>query len=237
VPDTRDSRRVTFPAAVVPHDRTGSAPDTISLLVVDRAGIVSDDVWSMSAVRRDLRVVARMATAGSLRSVIERRRPHVTAVTWSGADDDPEVVAEASRRTRVVVIGILDAQIAAHALRAGARGVVSVATCSASELATAARTVLGGGGHLSPDVAGVLAAGFHDRQLAVAGGDVDRLTRREREVMRLVADAWTNPEIAATLDVSRKTVKNHLTNVYAKLGVNQRAEAVAIWRRASSTDA
>jgi DNA-binding NarL/FixJ family response regulator len=226
---------VTANTAVVQHETTEPGPGTVSLLVVDRAGVVSDDIWSMLAVRRDLRVMARLATAGQLRSVVERRCPDVVVVTWSGAADDPEVVAEASRSTCVVIVDPVDALTVAHALRAGARGIVSAVDCSTAEVATAARVALRGGGHLSPDVASVLAAGFRDGRLAVAGGDVGRLTRREREVMRLVADGRTNPEIAATLEVSRKTVKNHLTNVYAKLGVNRRDAAVAIWRRAASS--
>ena len=224
------------PAPVVQHDRTGPSPDVVSLLVVDRAGVVSDDVWSMLAVRRDLRVVARLATADRLRSVVDRDRPDSVVVTWSGAVDDPEVVTTASGSACLVIVDDVDAITVAHALRAGARGVVSTSTCSSGELAVAARAVLVGGAHLSSDVAEALGTGFRDQRLRVATGDVDRLTRREREVMRLVADGRTNAQIADTLEVSRKTVKNHLTNVYTKLGVTRRAAAVATWQHATSSD-
>ena len=54
-----------------------------------------------------------------------------------------------------------------------------------------------------------------------------RPTRRETEVLRLVADGKTNPEIAAELTVSRNTIKRHLDNLFAKLGLSSRAEATA----------
>lgn len=55
------------------------------------------------------------------------------------------------------------------------------------------------------------------------------LTRREREVMEHVAGGETNREIAAALDLCEKTVRNHVGNIFAKLGATHRAEAVAQW--------
>jgi DNA-binding NarL/FixJ family response regulator len=68
----------------------------------------------------------------------------------------------------------------------------------------------------------------HEPASTQHGEDVGGLTDREREVLVLIADGKSNAEIAATLFVSINTVKTHVTNIYAKLGVRRRTEAVLV---------
>lgn len=56
------------------------------------------------------------------------------------------------------------------------------------------------------------------------------LTAREREVMELIAQGLSNREIASTLYITEKTVKNHINHLYAKLGVTARRQAIELWR-------
>jgi DNA-binding CsgD family transcriptional regulator len=76
-------------------------------------------------------------------------------------------------------------------------------------------------------VAGSLSAGVTPGSRAARCLPARRPTRRETEVLRLVAAGKTNPEIAADLTVSRHTVKRHLDNLFAKLGLSSRTEAAA----------
>ncbi|MCG8349905.1 MAG: helix-turn-helix transcriptional regulator, partial [Chloroflexales bacterium] len=69
-----------------------------------------------------------------------------------------------------------------------------------------------------------------------AAPSVERLSDREREVLHLVAQGQDNPQIAAALSLAEGTVKNHITNIYAKLGVHSRAEAVSwFWKHMPTT--
>jgi DNA-binding NarL/FixJ family response regulator len=112
-----------------------------------------------------------------------------------------------------------DASIS-KAIGLGADGYV-LKTASTDELLTALRAVADGGSYLSPAVA--------RRVIDLAGGKSPgtTLTERELEILRLLAQGARPAEVAQKLFVSIKTVKNHLTSVYAKLGVQTGAQAVA----------
>ena len=112
-----------------------------------------------------------------------------------------------------------DATIA-KAIGLGADGYV-LKTASTDELRTALHAVADGGSYLSPSIA--------RRVIDIAGGKPTgtSLTERELEILKLLAEGHRPQAIAEELFVSIKTVKNHLTSVYAKLGVETGAQAVA----------
>jgi DNA-binding NarL/FixJ family response regulator len=112
-----------------------------------------------------------------------------------------------------------DASIS-KAIALGADGYV-LKTASTDELLTALRAIAEGGSYLSPAVA--------RRVIDLAGGKsaTANLTDRELEILRLLAQGARPGQVAEKLFVSIKTVKNHLTSVYAKLGVQTGAQAVA----------
>ncbi len=111
------------------------------------------------------------------------------------------------------------------ALRAGAAGFL-LKRVPPSEFIDAVRIVAGGESLVFPIATRELVerfSGAHDQDLATA---LDRLTEREREVLRLVAKGHSNAEIADELFVGRETVKTHVTSVLTKLGVRDRTQAV-----------
>jgi DNA-binding NarL/FixJ family response regulator len=110
-----------------------------------------------------------------------------------------------------------------EALKAGARGYLLKDTTRA-ELIRGIRTVHEGGSLVEPFVASRLLDRFGElvREQAAAGS----LTAREREVLDLVAQGARTREVAQRLGVSEKTVKDHLSQIYGKLGVSSRAAAV-----------
>jgi DNA-binding NarL/FixJ family response regulator len=128
--------------------------------------------------------------------------------------------------TGVLVLTMLEGDSSLFAaMRAGARGYV-LKGADRGEIERALRTVAAGEVVFSSGVAASVTAWFRTSG-AGAQEPFPQLTEREREVLDLVARGLTNAEIAARLVVSDKTVRNHVSNVFAKLHVTNRSGAVA----------
>ena len=105
-------------------------------------------------------------------------------------------------------------------LRAGASAYVTK-SAAGTELVRAIRAVAAGQGYFSPEIAGALVSELRDRPVA---GDAVPLARREREVLRLIAEGVRSPAIAAQLHVTVGTVEVHRRNIMRKLGLRTVAE-------------
>ncbi len=136
---------------------------------------------------------------------IKARFPEIRVLILTAYDDDPYIFA---------------------LLQAGAGGYV-LKTASAEELIQAVRAVHCGDSALDPAVARKVVQRLASGHPSPASEEiVEGLTDRELDVLRLVAKGMTNQAIGAQLDISDRTVQGHLANVYAKLGVGTRTEAV-----------
>ena len=124
-----------------------------------------------------------------------------------------------------------DPEYARQALRAGARSYV-LKEAEPSELLQAFRTAVEGGNYLHPRLGAVLAAGENG-----TNGDDAALSERESEVIKLIADGFTNPEIADQLKVAERTVKTYRARAIEKLGISSRAEITAYVRRSQRAGA
>jgi DNA-binding NarL/FixJ family response regulator len=126
---------------------------------------------------------------------------------------------------RIVMLTMhADQEVLAAAIRAGASGYL-VKDCSTDEIANAVRMAASGETALSPQ----LAASMLDevRKLDQPANEEDRvITKREEEVLQLIADGCSTPEVAEQLFISQKTVKNHLASIYQKLDARDRTQAV-----------
>lgn len=148
-------------------------------------------------------------------------------VTMPGMDgvEATRQIKEALPGIKVVMLTMhADQEVLASAIRAGARGYL-VKDCSTDEIAAAVRMADGGETALSPQ----LAASMLDevRRLDQPGADEERVvTKREEEVLQLIADGCSTPEVAERLYISQKTVKNHLASIYQKLDARDRTQAV-----------
>jgi DNA-binding NarL/FixJ family response regulator len=125
--------------------------------------------------------------------------------------------------TRFLALSVSDAaEDVIAVIRAGARGYVTK-TISADELTDAVRRVAEGDVVFSPRLAGFVLDAFRDTPVAPSvDPDLDQLTPREREVMRLLARGYAYKEIAAELFISVKTVETHASNVLRKLQLSSR---------------
>jgi two-component system, NarL family, response regulator DegU len=127
---------------------------------------------------------------------------------------------------RIVMLTMhADQEVLASAIRAGASGYL-VKDCSTEEITSAVRMAASGETALSPQ----LAASMLDEVRKLDRppiADEDRVvTRREEEVLQLIADGCSTPEVAERLYISQKTVKNHLASIYQKLDARDRTQAV-----------
>ena len=142
---------------------------------------------------------------------------------------------EATRRIRstlpqvkVVMLTMhADQDVLASAIRAGASGYL-VKDCSTEEIAEAVRMTAKGDTIISPRLAASMLDEVRRIEGRPAGSPEDErvVTRREEEVLQLIADGCSTPEVAERLYISQKTVKNHLASIYQKLDARDRTQAV-----------
>jgi DNA-binding NarL/FixJ family response regulator len=135
-------------------------------------------------------------------------------------------VAQTSPHIAILVLTMVDDDESLFAaMQAGARGYL-LKGASKSEMLRAIRDVAAGAAVFSPAIAGRMMAYFGRIQQQAAADAFPELTEREREILRLIAQHASNQEIAHHLHLSPKTVRNYTSNIFAKLQVADRAEAI-----------
>src|SRR6476646_12229620 len=126
-------------------------------------------------------------------------------------------VHEAQPDVRVVMLTMhADADVVASAIRAGASGYL-VKDCSTEEIAEAVRMAAAGDTVLSPQLAKSMLDEVRRLDEKARTEEERMVTKREEEVLQLIADGCSTPEVAASLYISQTTVKNHLASIYQKL--------------------
>lgn len=200
----------------------------IRVLVVDDHPVVRNGLTGMFNGAPDFEVVGEAANgteavtlAGALAPdviLMDLRMPELDGVSAIKA------LASAGSRARVLVLTTYDTdREVLSAIEAGATGYL-LKDAPPMELFRAVRAAARGEAVLSPSVATLVVGQVRAPALA----DPDPISQRELEVLELVARGATNREAAAQLFISEATVKSHLVHVYAKLGVGDRAAAVAV---------
>jgi DNA-binding NarL/FixJ family response regulator len=160
--------------------------------------------------------------------MIREREPDVVLVDvhmpGGGGRTVIEEVSRTHPRVRFLALSVSDAaEDVIEVIRAGARGYVTK-TISGPELADAVRRVAEGDAVFSPRLAGFVLDAFPSSGPAPADPELDQLTAREREVLRLIARGYAYKEIARQLDISVKTVETHVSAVLRKLQLSNRYE-------------
>ncbi|HWF56300.1 MAG TPA: response regulator transcription factor [Solirubrobacteraceae bacterium] len=127
----------------------------------------------------------------------------------------------------IVLTSFLEDERLLPAIQAGAAGYL-LKNVEPAELARAIRTAHAGEAQIDPAVAARLVSALADGPTAVRAPEPGRLTRRETEVLELIAAGRSNKRIAFELGISEKTVKNHVGHVFEKLGVTDRTQAALL---------
>ena len=195
--------------------------------------LVDDHAMFRAGVRAELSgpidVVGEASTVAQAINGITATQPDVVLLDVHMPDGGGRAVMEAIRRTlpnvRFLALSVSDAaEDVIGLIRAGARGYVTK-TISSEELAEAIRRVADGDAVFSPRLAGFVLDAFSGAiDIASVDEDLDRLSQREREVLRLIARGYAYKEVARELFISVKTVETHVSSVLRKLQLSNRHE-------------
>jgi DNA-binding NarL/FixJ family response regulator len=205
-----------------------TSDSVISLLIVDDHPVVRDGLRGMFESAGDFTVLGEASNGVEAVELAARLDPDVVLMDLrmpggNGVDAIRELTRRGAR-SRVLVLTTYDTDSdTLPAIEAGATGYL-LKDAPREELFTAVRAAADGRTVLSPAVASRLVTAV---RTPAAPAD-EPLSAREREVLALVAKGTSNKEIARVLFISEATVKTHLTHVYGKLGVKDRAAAVAV---------
>jgi DNA-binding NarL/FixJ family response regulator len=136
------------------------------------------------------------------------------------------IIRSTDTPTQVIMLTMhADTEVLAEAIRAGASGYL-VKDCSTDEVADAVRMAASGDTTLSPQLAATMLDEVRRLEVPDPSEEERVITKREEEVLQLIADGCSTPEVAEQLYISQKTVKNHLASIYQKLDARDRTQAV-----------
>jgi len=204
--------------------REGSVGMT-TLFVIDDHPVVREGLKMLLEQAGDIRVVGSAATATAALAVLTERSPDVVLLDLDLGDEDgldalPRIHAAAPRSQVLILTALKDRARDQAAVRTGARGLV-LKDAPADVLLQAIRAVAAGGLWFDPRV---LPAPGQPGAAPEPPSALSKLTAREREIVSLIGEGLRNEEAARRLGITEKTVRNHLTVVFDKLGVSGRLE-------------
>jgi DNA-binding NarL/FixJ family response regulator len=212
----------------------------IRVMLVDDQTLIRQGIRMLLMTEADIEVVGEASNGREALERIPQARPEVVMMDVRMPEMDG-VTATREIAGRYPEIGVIilttfeDDEYIFEGLRAGARGYL-LKDISSEEMADAIRVVAKGGALIQPSITRKVLSEFarlSARPAAPApapsarpGGLEEPLTERELEVLRCIADGLSNREIAERLVITEGTVKNHVSNLIAKLGVRDRTQAL-----------
>ncbi|MEV8093300.1 response regulator transcription factor [Kitasatospora sp. NPDC085879] len=206
-----------------------SAP--IKVFLLDDHEVVRRGVHDLLDAEPDLTVVGEAATVEQALARIPALRPDVAILDMRLPDGDGVTVCR-ELRSRMPELGCLiltsfdDEDALLDSIMAGASGYV-LKQISGTDLVSAVRTVAAGQSMLDPGATTRLMARLRGDTAPQVSG-LPQLTDREQEILALIGEGLTNREIGQRLYLAEKTVKNHISRLLAKLGVERRVQAAVI---------
>lgn len=201
----------------------------IRVAIVDDHTMLREGLRKILAMEDDLEVVADTEDAREAAGIAKQTTPDVLLLDLrmpgTGGLEVIGPIHEASPTTKVLILTASDdRRDHVAALTQGARGII-MKDSAAETLVTAIRAVNSGQAWVDRDITGTLLEELAHRGGAEPGtADKPLLTARETEIVNLVISGCRNREISERLTISEKTVKAHLSNIFAKLGVRDRLE-------------
>ncbi|WP_210367189.1 response regulator transcription factor [Bacillus sp. REN3] len=216
---------------------------TTKIVIIDDHQLFREGVKRILDFEPSFEVVAEGDDGSEAIDLVEQNQPDVVIMdinmpNTNGVEATAQLI-EKFPESKVIILSIHDDEnYVTHALKTGATGYL-LKEMDADALVEAVKVVADGGSYLHPRVTHNLVKEY--RRLSADEGGSDRyisqveirrplhlLTRRECEVLQLLADGKSNRGIGEALFISEKTVKNHVSNILQKMNVNDRTQAVVV---------
>ena len=205
--------------------------DTIRVILADDHAVVRAGLKAVLRSAKDIEVIGEASDGQGAVAIVERLRPDVVIMDLSMGDTDgttatKEIVAK-GLPTRVLVLTMhAEEDYLVPLLEAGAAGYL-VKSAADRELVDAVRAVAAGDVYVRPNAASVLAKGLTRKDPKQVDRErFEKLTERERDVLRLTAQGYSAPEIGEKLFISPKTVDTYKQRIQEKLGFGHRSDYV-----------
>ena len=210
-----------------------SVTKRILVSLIEDNRLVRDGLAAMLDAQEDFKVVAASDAKLGLRQVQETK-PHVVLVDAGLGENDSHRLVESVRKTapdtKVIVMDLLPVQQdVIDFIRAGANGFI-VKDATIEDFVRTIRAVADGASVVPPALTGTLLSHIADQAMTRGLPDVVdavRMTKREREVINLIAEGMSNKEIAQKLNLATYTVKSHVHNILEKLALHSRLQIAA----------
>jgi DNA-binding NarL/FixJ family response regulator len=211
-------------------DTTAGDTTKIRVFLLDDHEVVRRGVQELLESESDIEVVGEASTAAEALARVPALRPDVAILDVRLGDGDGVSVCRDLKSQRpelacLMLTSFADDEALYNAIMAGAQGYV-LKQIRGSDLIGAVRAVAAGGSLLDPRATASVLARLRDQ--STPKDPLEGLTEREREILELIGEGLSNREIGARLFLAEKTVKNYVTNLLAKLGMQRRTQ-VAIY--------
>ena len=202
----------------------------IRVLVADDHEVVREGTLRMLEREIDIEIVGEAANGGETVRLVQELEPDVVVLDVrmpdvNGIEATKQIKGEHPQVRVLIFTAHDDDRYVFPLLDAGADGYV-LKTTGQRDLIKAIRDVYQGQTALHPEIARRVVERLTHKDKYVGEGMVEALTEREMEVLEAVAKGWSNKDVSEALNISPHTVQVHLSNVFGKLGVKTRTEAV-----------
>jgi DNA-binding NarL/FixJ family response regulator len=200
-----------------------TSPRVLRAYVVEGQVLFGKALCQVFSMEPDLQIVGDAETISA--GAIAQARPDLILLDLDGSSVElGEALATcraAAPDARICVLSMrAQPEITQRCLSAGADGYI-IKDVTPAELIRAVRMVCSGETYVDPRVAG----GILRRRMGNGRHDLNELSAREMEVIRLIAEGLSNKEISARLNLSEKTIKNHISRIFSKLSICARSQA------------
>jgi DNA-binding NarL/FixJ family response regulator len=210
--------------------------DQLRILIADDHPLFRKGMRALLEAQPDMTVVGEVATSDEAIALAASLAPDVVVMDLQmpggSGIEATRAILNASPHIRILMVTLFDdSESVFTSLRAGARGYI-LKDAGAEEMTRAIQAVGRGEAIFSPAIANRLIDFFNNPHPTVPKDMFPTLTEREREILGLIAQGHTNADIAQQLSLSVKTVHNYVSNIYSKLQVADRAQAIIRAREA-----
>jgi two-component system nitrate/nitrite response regulator NarL len=209
--------------------------DMIRIVLADDHPIYRDGLARSMADEADIEIVGQAGDGEQAAEVVRREQPDVVLLDISmpkgGGIGALTQIMQMDKPPRVAMLTASEADDdLMQALKLGAMGYI-LKGVGASELVDLVRELHAGRPHVSPGLAGRLLVAMRRKEPAVEPNPLDDLSKREEEILKLVAQGKSNREVGEALELQEKTIKHYMTSILEKLQVRNRVEAAMLARQ------